>query len=72
METQKQKDGLWYHSELMGNGCQCGNEKKPGFALCFGCYKRLPVEMQKGLYHRLGKGYEQAYEKAVKWLSENE
>lgn len=71
-ETQEAKDRRWYGAELMGNGCWCGDSKKPGFALCFKCYNRLPVELQKGLYRKLGNGYEQGYEEAVSWLAGHE
>ena len=58
----------FYVKALGSDECQCGREKKPGLALCYRCFKSLPREMQQALYSPLGAGFEEAYEKAVKWL----
>lgn len=64
------KDPMFYVSELRSDECQCGPNKKPGRSFCYGCYKALPKDIQKGLYRRIYDGYEQAYDEAVKFLSD--
>jgi hypothetical protein len=61
----------FYAKELKSDQCQCGRTKKPGRSLCFPCFRDLPVEMQEDLYKKIGSGYEEAYEAAVKWLEES-
>jgi len=65
----KQKDFLFYIGELKGNECQCGKWKKPGRSFCFTCYRSLPRHMQGDLYCRIGQGYEEAYDEAIKFLN---
>lgn len=48
--------------------CRCDRRKKKGMSFCPPCYRRLPLEMRNALYRRLGKGYEEAYDDAVKYL----
>lgn len=60
----------FYLYELQSEECQCGRAKKPGRSFCYKCYSSLPRETQRGLYSRIGAGYEEAYEEAVAWLSE--
>jgi len=66
-----QKDMLFYTQGLISLECLCGREKLKGNSLCRQCYKALPDEMQKALYRKLGHGYEEALDDAVKWLQEN-
>ena len=66
-----ERDWEWYFKELMSNGCLCGRTKSKGKSFCFRCYKALPQEMQRGLYLRIGEGYEEEFEAAVKYLEEN-
>ena len=61
-------DVQFYMDELESNGCQCGNPKRPGQPLCYNCYKRLPLDLQRGLCKAIRSGYAEAYEAAVKWL----
>src|SRR4030042_6979323 len=69
-----------YARILASNECACGKEKKPRYAFCYGCYQELPDKMQRDLWKRfyskeyqsrMGYGFEEAYEAAVKWLDEN-
>ena len=54
--------------ELKGTECRCGSEKQPDKTFCTKCYWSLPKSMRSDLYKRVGRGYEQAYERAVKFL----
>ena len=62
-------DRQYYMDELMSNECQCGRHKKPRFSFCYQCYKSLLWAMQQDLYAGIGGGYEEAYDKAVKFLN---
>jgi len=54
---------------LRGKLCPaCGHAKSPRQALCARDYRRLPREMQKALYRRIGSGYEEAFETAMNQL----
>ena len=64
------KEQNFYVRVLASEECFCDREKKHGYAFCYGCYKQLPAEMQNALYRLVGKGFEEAYEAAVKWLDE--
>lgn len=68
-EIVRDQDDKFYLTEKKSEECQCGRWKKPGNSLCAGCWHRLPVHMQADLYARLGDGYEEAYDQAVKYLS---
>jgi len=70
-QTTADNDRMFYVDVLDSNGCACGDTKKPGKAFCRRCYKELPYRMQEALYNRIGQGFEEAYEAAVKWLQEN-
>lgn len=60
----------FYFEELRSNECQCGEPKRPYHSFCFGCYRSLPQDFQRDLYRRIGHGYEEAYEAAIKHLNE--
>jgi len=62
----------FYIEELKSEECFCGQTKKSGFSFCFNCYKKLTKEMQKDLYKKIGKGYEQAYDEAFLYLKEGD
>ena len=62
-------DRRFYLDELMSDECQCGSYKKPRYSFCYRCYKSLPWGMQQDLYAGIGDGYEEAYDKAVKFLN---
>lgn len=64
----KTSDVKWYLKELRSNECLCGYYKKPGKSFCYRCYSRLPQDMQRSLYQRIGNGYEEALDEAVKYL----
>lgn len=60
-----------YLRDLMSNECLCGKTKKKGHSFCYEDFKALPQDLKNDLYSRMGDGYEQAYDAAVKWLEEN-
>ena len=60
----------FYIKELRSEECFCGKAKKRGWSFCYLCYRSLPRDMQRDLWRRIGFGYEEAYEAAVKWLDE--
>jgi len=62
-------DRTFYFSELKSDGCMCGRPKQSGRSFCYGCYKKLPPEVQKALYRKIGNGYEQAYDDAHTYLT---
>ena len=64
------KERKFYFDELKSDGCHCGRPKKSGHSFCFKCYRSLPGHMQTDLYQRIGDGYEEAYDAAVNWLSD--
>ena len=57
-----------YISALYSNECMCGNHKKIKKPFCYQCYENLPRDLQIDLYSRMGCGYKQAYDAAVKYL----
>jgi hypothetical protein len=56
------------YQELMGTTCRCGQPKDSKKTLCSRCYYKLPPVMRMALYQRMGEGYEEAYERASKFL----
>lgn len=64
----KKKD--FYIAELMSTECQCGKPKKRGKSVCYSCWCKLPHDIQVDLYSHMGDGYEEAYEAAIKFLTE--
>lgn len=50
--------------------CRCGAYKKGGLSLCGKCYRALPLDLQRALYARLGRGYREAYEAACAFLDD--
>ena len=64
------KEAGFYIRELRSNQCQCEAPKKPGNSFCYSCYTDLPLDMRSALYRKLGSGYEDAYDAAVKYLTE--
>jgi hypothetical protein len=46
----------------------CGQWKKPRQTLCGKDYASIPRRLQKALYNRVGAGYEEAVESAMKEL----
>jgi hypothetical protein len=61
-------DQEFFAAELASNECWCGKRKQGGRAFCFKCYVRLPEDLRAGLYRKLGKGFEAAYEAAYQFL----
>ncbi len=64
------KDIQFYINELKSEECFCERQKKPKRSFCFRCYKALPANIKKGLWSRIGDGYEDAYDEAMNFLSE--
>ena len=63
-------DRNFYLKELASEECQCGLDKNRGRTFCFGCYKKLPRDIQSRLYAKIGHGYEEAREQAAKFLGD--
>jgi len=64
------KDQQFYIEEFESEECQCGRSKRPTNAFCFMCYSSLPSDMQKALWQKIGDGFEQAYDEALKYLND--
>lgn len=64
------KSTNYYLDALMSTECQCGKPKKSKKSVCLTCWRRLPRDLQVDLYSRFGDGYEQAYDAAVRFLTE--
>jgi hypothetical protein len=56
---------------LASEECLCGAEKLRGNSFCRKDFLKLPEEMRKALYRRLGHGYEAACDAAVVYLQRN-
>ena len=69
MESSE-KGWEFYLKELRSEECFCGRSKMPGHSFCYKCYRSLPRDMQRDLYQPLWDGYMEAYEAAVKYLSD--
>jgi hypothetical protein len=54
--------------ELGSEVCRCGAPKRSKRSFCRQCYYRLPLVLQTRLYCRVGHGYEEAYQEAIKIL----
>lgn len=65
---QKPSDRMFYINQLKSDECICERPKKPRFAFCFNCYRRLPADMQRALYRPVGGWFEQAYDEAYRYL----
>ena len=63
-------DKKFYLDVLKGDECWCQKYKRPRAAVCWSCWKRLPKDLQRDLYRRMGAGFEEAYDAAVAWLSD--
>jgi hypothetical protein len=63
-------DFKFYLQELNSEECACGAWKKKRLSFCYTCYRALSKDMQKDLYQRMGEGYEEAYDDAIRWLRE--
>lgn len=71
-QSQEEMDAAWYLRELMSDECLCGvRDKYPKRSFCYRCYSALPRDLRDGLYRRIGGGYEEAFEEAHKYLTEN-
>lgn len=63
------EDTEFYIQALNSDECSnCNNNKQIGKAFCYNCFKKLPDELQRILYRRIGFGFESAFELASKWL----
>lgn len=68
MEGTDIRDQKFYLRELQSDQCQCDKSKGPGKSFCYSCWRKLPADIQRSLYRRIGQGYEDAYERAVVFL----
>lgn len=57
-----------YLEEFLSAACRCGARKRKGESFCGACYHRLPRQMQRSLYRRMGVGYEEAFDAAARLL----
>jgi hypothetical protein len=58
---------------LRGDLCpMCAKSKRPAQTMCPACYAKLPGQLKKDLYKRVGAGYEQAVEAAMTSLGVTE
>lgn len=48
--------------------CACGRVKEERQSFCRGCYSLLTPNMRRRLYDKIGAGYEEAYEGALRYL----
>lgn len=62
------KPARYYARILIDPSCQCGRKKNDNMGLCFICFDSLSPEVKRGLYKKVGHGFEQAYESALKEL----
>jgi hypothetical protein len=46
----------------------CDGDKASGFPLCRPCFNSLPGHMKRNLSRQLGRGYEEAFRVAWRWL----
>lgn len=63
-------DVHFYLDELLSEECYCGEWKKKNYAFCYKCYFKLPADLRKRLYDKIGDGYEEAYDEAIKYLGD--
>jgi len=56
--------------DLKGRQCFCGNVKQSGMSFCRRCFWRLPQDMRRALYQKIGDGYEFAYKEACQFLAD--
>ncbi len=68
--TQKEKDLRFFIEELRSDVCQCERKKQPGRSFCYKCWLRLPEELRRPLYRKIGAGYEAAYDSAYRYLND--
>jgi hypothetical protein len=53
---------------LAAKVCQCGQPKVRRTALSGACFAQLPGPIQRGLWHKIGRGFEAGYERAMEFL----
>ena len=58
----------WYARELASNGCLCGKPKKRGHSFCWSCFMALDRDQRRAMHQRIGQGYEEDFEEAVRYL----
>jgi hypothetical protein len=55
--------------DLRGFTCSgCSGDKASGHSFCWSCYHSLPGHMKRNLWRTLGRGYEEAFRVAWRWL----
>ena len=54
---------------LAGEICPgCGGPKQPRKSVCFTCWGKLPPSVGRATYRLMGRGYEQAFDAAMRAL----
>ena len=67
--TLEIRDQRFYVDLLRGRECpSCGHGKNIRQVLCRVCYYSLPTDLRNRLYDKLGDGFEEAVDDALKWL----
>jgi uncharacterized OB-fold protein len=56
-------------TELAGVRCRCGRAKAPRQTFCRQCFFKLPRELRRAVYARVGDGYEIAYVRSTRYLA---
>lgn len=68
--TQEEKDRRFCIEALKSEECQCGRPKQRGRSVCFKCWQKLPDDLRRALYRKIGAGYEAAYDDACRFLND--
>ncbi len=63
-------DRKFYVDVLKSDACQCERPKQPRRAVCYKCWLRLPDDLRRPLYQRIGQGFEAAYDAACQYLNQ--
>lgn len=64
----------WQHRRLLVSSIRsrhcpaCTAQKQVNKSVCSGCWAKLTSDAQRALYNRIGDGYEEAFENAMKSL----
>ncbi len=69
--TQKEQDRLAAVKALKSGTCLCGHAKQTGMAFCFACWKKLPENIRRALYRKIGDGFTASFTAARSFLTPN-
>ncbi len=63
------KAGVSIKGSFLGWVCPvCKDRKESGQAFCVRCYKSLPLPMQRKIWRKFGKGYDDAFRESFWYL----